>query len=84
MTECYLSVFCKFKDRETQEQWMRDHVIGQSIPCGGPVFSWSGSDESKYRDALQKINEMDSATKNEDLNIGIARCQEIAEYALKD
>lgn len=83
MTQCYLTVFCKFKDRETQKKWMRDHVIGQGVPQGGPVFSWSGDNESGYRDALIKINEMES-TPNEDVNIGMARCQEIAEYALKD
>lgn len=50
----YLSIYCRFKTDEERIKWMKDHVINQSIPTGGPVFSWSDEDESGYRDALAK------------------------------
>lgn len=50
--ECYASVFASFETADERQKWMIEHVINQSVPKGGPVFSFSQTDESVYRDLV--------------------------------
>lgn len=54
---CYASVFASFKTAEERQTWMIEHVINQSVPRGGPVYSFSQEKESHYRDLSVELLE---------------------------
>lgn len=47
----YVSIFASFDTKKAANEFLLEHGIKQSIPKGGPVFSYSAEDESKYRDS---------------------------------
>jgi hypothetical protein len=55
--EYYASVFASFPDKESKNNWLIEHGIKQSIPPGGPVFSYSNENESVFRDAVEILLE---------------------------
>lgn len=51
----YASIFAKLETPDRRDDWLLEHGVEQSIPNGGPVFSYSCDDESKYRDLAQSL-----------------------------
>lgn len=54
---CYASVFASFETADERQAWMTEHVINQSLPKGGPVYSFSQEKESDYRDLNAELLE---------------------------
>ena len=48
----HVSIFAEFETKEAAEAFLIEHGINQSIPNGGPVFSYSPENESLYRDRV--------------------------------
>ena len=51
----YVSIFAEFETKEAAEEFLIEHGINQSIPKGGPVFSYSPENESIYRDRVSVL-----------------------------
>ena len=51
----FISVYASFETEEDAKKWAHEHAIKQSIPNGGPVFSYSNEDESIYRDKYNDL-----------------------------
>ena len=51
----YASIFAKLETPDRRDDWLLEHGVGQSIPNGGPVFSYSCDDESKHRDLTTEL-----------------------------
>lgn len=53
----YASIFAKFNTEEEAQEFLVEHAINQSIPKGGPVFSFSRENEGPHRDRVIELEE---------------------------
>lgn len=50
-----VSIYARFDTEEDREDWFDFHILPETSPSGGPVFSWSDEDESGYRDLITEL-----------------------------
>lgn len=61
--EYHASIFASFETPDKRDDWLLEHGVKQSIPNGGPVFSYSQGNEAKNRDMAQDLaDDLDEAT----------------------
>lgn len=53
----FVSVYAKFYNPKLRDDWLKEHGVDQSIPNGGPVFSYSQNNESAFRDILEDLED---------------------------
>lgn len=61
----YVSIFAEFETKEAAEAFLTEHGINQSIPKGGPVYSYSMEDEGIYRDQAHELKDALDAILND-------------------
>ena len=70
MNKFYASIFAQFDTHEDAELFLVEHGIKNSIPNGGPVFSYSQTNEALNRDKCADLLEalMDMVSDHKELS----------------
>lgn len=50
-----LSIYAEFDTEQDMREWMKKHVIKESMPHNGPIFCFNTQDESHYRDLCAEL-----------------------------